>query len=60
MYSLGGLSIKICDVHKLGVRWNDRYRQILNMRRWESVKFVQFMCGEVPFEYMYDVARLKF
>ena len=60
MYSIGGLSITTCDVHKLGVCWNDGFRKIFNIHRWESVKFVQLMCGDVPFEYMYDVARFKF
>ena len=60
MYSLAGLSRRTCDVHILGVCWNDGFRTIFDMHRWESVKFVQFMCGDVPFEYMYDVARLKF
>ena len=60
MYSLGGLSLKTCDVRQLGVCWNDGFRMIFNMHRWESVKFVQFMCGEVPFDHLYDIAKLQF
>ena len=52
IYSLGGLSIKKnCDVLKLGLLWNDGFRTIFNMHRWEYVKFVQFMCSKGPFEY---------
>ena len=60
MYCIGGLFIKTCDILMLGVRCNNGFRTIFNMHHWESVKFVQFMCGDAPFEYLYDVARLKF
>ena len=28
--------------------------------RWESVKELQFYCGELPFEQLYDLLRWKF
>ena len=42
--------------------WNDCFRRIFGYKRYESVKTVQFYCGElrVPLELMYDLSRWKF
>jgi hypothetical protein len=60
LYSVGGLELSKAAVRQLSVCYNDGYRKIFGYNRWESVKNVQRMCGDLPFEYLYDSARLRF
>lgn len=59
-YSLGALNIDKTMRNKLSVCWNDGYRKVFGFHRWESVKLAQFYCGDLPFDYVYDLCRLKF
>jgi len=40
--------------------WNDCFRKIFGYKRHESVKELQFFCGELPFNLIYDLQRWKF
>jgi Reverse transcriptase (RNA-dependent DNA polymerase) len=60
MYCVGGLNICTKDIYNLNVCWNDAYRLIFNVHRWESVKPLQFMCGDLAFDYLHDIAKLQF
>ena len=41
----------------MSVCWNDCFRRIFGYNRWESVKVLQFFCGELPLDLMYDLFR---
>src|SRR3981081_1498140 len=60
MYSIGALDLSTSLVSALGVCWNDAFRKIFGMNRWESVKLLQFYCDELPFNYLYDLHKWNF
>jgi hypothetical protein len=53
------MNLKKRAVAELSVCWNDAFRKIFNMQRFESVKELIFYCGETDFSHMYDLARIK-
>jgi hypothetical protein len=59
-FCLGAMNLKKRAVAELSVCWNDAFRKIFNMQRFESVKELIFYCGETDFSHMYDLARIKF
>ena len=40
--------------------WNDCFRKIFHYNRWDSVKELQYFCGELSFEYLYDLNKWNF
>ena len=41
----------------VGLCWNDSFRRIFGYKRHESVKVLQFYCGELPFDLMYELIK---
>ena len=60
LYCLGALCLPQHRVRQLGVCWNDCFRQIFHYNRWDSVKELQYFCGELSFEYLYDLNKWNF
>ena len=44
----------------VGLCWNDSFRRIFGYKRHESVKVLQFYCGELPFDLMFELIKLRF
>ena len=44
----------------LNVCWNNVFRKVFKMNRWESVKMVQFYCGRMDFIHIHHFEKLKF
>ena len=59
-YCIGALDLNSCLINQLGVCWNDIFRKIFGMNRWESVRLVQYFCDILPFKYLYDLHRWNF
>jgi len=59
-YSVGALYISETKIRELGVCWNDMFRKIFCLNRWESVKLVQYYCGVLDFKHYYDLYRWRF
>jgi hypothetical protein len=59
-YCLGAVELNTKAVHELSVCWNDAFRKIFHYHRWESVKHLQFFCGDLDFVHLYDSYRWKF
>ena len=48
------------QVKDLAVCCNDSFRRIFDYKRHESVKVLQFYCGELPFDSMYELIKWRF
>ena len=48
------------DIIQFKICWNDVFRKIFGYRRYDSVKQLQYFCNELPFNYIYDLARWHF
>ena len=59
-YCIGALELSDKTIHQLSVCWNDAFRKVFSFKRCESVKELQYFCGELPFHYMYDLATWNF
>ena len=59
-YCIGALDIPQYKIKDIGVCWNDSFRKIFNFNRWESVAELQYFCGELSFDCIYDLHRLNF
>ena len=59
-YCIGALDFKLSDIIQFKICWNDVFRKIFGYRRYDSVKQLQYFCNELPFNYIYDLARWHF
>jgi len=59
-YCIGDMELPEYKVYELSVCWNNCFQKIFKFNRWESVQAVQHFCNEMPFSFIYDLARLKF
>lgn len=59
-YCIGALELPDTVIHQLSVCWNDAFRKVFLFKRYESVKELQYFCGELPFRYIYDLATWNF
>jgi hypothetical protein len=59
-YCIGATELNKSQVKQLSVCWNDGFRKVFNFHKWESVKIVQWFCGSLPFDYLYDLYKLNF
>jgi len=59
-YCIGALTLSKNTLHQLCVCYNDAFRKIFSYKRSESVKELQYCCGDLPFEYLYDVSQWNF
>ena len=50
IYCIGALNLLVAKIKDLGVCWNDRFRKLFGYKRLESVKEVQYFCGELLFD----------
>jgi len=44
----------------LNVCWNDAFRRVFGFKRYESVKELQWYCGEMSLPYIYYLAGWNF
>jgi len=56
-YCIGAVDVSGQQVKDLAVCWNDSFRRIFGYKRHESVKVLQFYCGELPFDLMYELIK---
>ena len=42
------------------VCWNNVYRRIFGMNKWESVKLIQYFCGRLDFIRIFHLRKLQF
>ena len=59
-YCIGALVLPQYKLKELGVCWNDSYRKIFMYNRWESVAELQYYCGDLSFDYTYDLYKWNF
>ena len=59
-YCIGALDLKLSDVIPFKICWNDVFRKFFGYRRYDSVKQLHYFCNELPFNYIYDLARWHF
>ena len=59
-YCIGALILSKQALQQLCACWNDAYRKVFHYKRYESVKEIQLLCGDLPFDYMYDIMRWSF
>ena len=59
-YCIGAIDLPHYKVRELGVCWNDCFRKIFHYNRWESVSELQYYCGEMPFEFIFDLCKWNF
>ena len=60
MYCVGALELCNCLLRDLGVCWNDAFRSVFHLNRWESVKLIQYFCDKMDIFHYYDLQRWKF
>jgi len=59
-YALEAVSLTRGQYDELSVCWNNLFRRIFNMHKWESVKVIQYYCGSLDFTRLCDLRRLRF
>jgi hypothetical protein len=59
-YCIGALDLSPQNISSLGVCWNDAFRKIYGMHRWESVALLQYFCTELPMNHLYDLYKWNF
>lgn len=59
-YCIGALELCKGSVRSIGVCWNDAFRKIYGLNRWESTALLQWFCKELPFNLIYDLHRWNF
>ena len=59
-YCIGALILSKQALQQLCVCWNNAYREVFHYKRYESVKELQYFCGDLPFDYTYDILRWSF
>jgi len=52
-----GLAIPVAKIKDIGVCWNDCFRKLFGYKRFESVKEVQYFCGELSFDLIYELQQ---
>ena len=48
------------DLRDISVCWNDAFRRIFGLHRWESAAPVQFFTNNLSFEHMYNLLTWNF
>jgi hypothetical protein len=59
-YSLESINLPTAQMRQLNVCWNNVYRKIFNMHKWESVKDIQFYSGRIDLCHMLHMRKLNF
>ena len=59
-YCIGALALSKNTLHQLCVCYNDGFRKTFGFKRCESVKELQFICGDLPFDYLYELSQWNF
>jgi len=59
-YSLESINLTTAQMRQLNVCWNNVYRKIFNMHKWESVKDIQFYSGRIDLIHMLHMRKLNF
>ena len=59
-YCLGALKLNAAAIDSLAVCWNDAFRKIFGLNRWESVRTILLCCDVLPVKYLYDLHRWNF
>ena len=56
-YCIDALNLPVVKIKDLGVCWNDCFRKLFGYKRFESVKEMQYFCGELSFDLIYELQR---
>jgi hypothetical protein len=59
-YAIDAVNLTNLQTCELNTCWNNVYRKIFVMNRWESVKCIQFFCGRLDFIRILHSRILKF
>ena len=59
-YCIGALKLSAVLVKSLSVCWNDAFRKVFQLNRWESMSYIQYFCGDLSFRLIYDSCRWNF
>jgi len=59
-YACEALNLHYTQVHQLSVCWNNTFRKIFHMNKWESVKIIQLFCGRFDFVRLYHQRKISF
>jgi len=54
------MKLKIDNIRTIIVCWNDAFRRVFGFKRYESVKELQWYCGEMSLTNIYKLARWNF
>ena len=57
---LEAVSLSRGQYDELSVCWNNLFRRIFNMHKWDSVKALQYYCDSLDFARLCDLRRLRF
>ena len=59
-YNCEALNYNNKQLHKLNVCWNNVYRKLFRMQRWESVKELQLLYERVDVKHIYSFKKFTF
>ena len=59
-YACESLLLNPNTLDTLNVCWNNVFRKVFKMNRWETIKIVQFYCGCLHFIHIHHFEKLKF
>jgi len=59
-YALGAVSLTSSMLREFSLCWNNIYRRIFGMNKWESVIVIQYFCGRLDFIRIYHLRKLQF
>jgi len=53
IYCIGSLNLPVAKIKNLGICWN--FRKLFGYKRFQSIKEVQYFCGELSFDLIYEM-----
>ena len=59
-YAVEGLPLKKNQIGKFNTCWNNAYRKIFRMKKWESVRELQSLCGRDDLKSILETRRQNF
>jgi len=59
-YAVEGLPLKRKPIGNLNTCWNNAYRKIFRMKKWESVRELQSLCGRYDLKTIFETRRRNF
>ena len=59
-YAIEAVPLSNGQCNDLNICWNNIYRKIFGMNKWESVKQLQYFCERLNFVRLYHLRKLRF